>query len=101
MHTTFSALNRVAYIDTLSSETFDLLVIGGGITGAGIALDATSRGMKVALIEQLDFASGTSSRSTKLIHGGLRYLKQLEIALVHETGTERAILHKNAPHKIA
>jgi glycerol-3-phosphate dehydrogenase len=101
LHTTFSALNRVAYIDTLSSETFDLLVIGGGITGAGIALDATSRGMKVALIEQLDFASGTSSRSTKLIHGGLRYLKQLEIALVHETGTERAILHKNAPHIVS
>ncbi len=64
MHTTFSALNRVAYIDTLSSETFDLLVIGGGITGAGIALDAASRGMKVALIEQLDFASGTSSRAS-------------------------------------
>jgi glycerol-3-phosphate dehydrogenase len=64
LHTTFSALNRVAYIDTLSSETFDLLVIGGGITGAGIALDAASRGMKVALIEQLDFASGTSSRAS-------------------------------------
>jgi glycerol-3-phosphate dehydrogenase len=84
----------------LSTTFFDLLIIGGGITGAGIALDAASRGLKVALVEQKDFAYGTSSRSTKLIHGGLRYLKQGDIALVREVGRERAILFKNAPHVI-
>jgi len=77
-----------------------LLIIGGGITGAGIALDAASRGLRTALIEKEDFASGTSSRSTKLIHGGLRYLKQLEFALVKEVGSERAIVHKLAPHLV-
>ncbi len=82
----------------MSSSTFDLIVIGGGITGAGIALDASARGLKVALIEMQDFAAGTSSRSTKLIHGGLRYLKQLEFKLVAEVGKERAIVHHNAPH---
>ena len=82
----------------MSSSHFDLIVIGGGITGAGIALDATARGLKVALVEMQDFAAGTSSRSTKLIHGGLRYLKQLEFKLVAEVGKERAIVHKNAPH---
>ena len=73
-------------------------MIGGGATGAGIALDAASRGLKTALIEQRDFASGTSSKSTKLIHGGLRYLKQLDIGLVRESGTERAVVNKIAPH---
>jgi glycerol-3-phosphate dehydrogenase len=82
----------------LQSETYDLLVIGGGITGAGIALDAITRGLKVCLVEKSDYASGTSSRSTKLIHGGLRYLKQLEFGIVREVGQERAILYKNAPH---
>lgn len=94
----FSARNRSRYIQQMKDETFDLLVIGGGITGAGIALDAVTRGLKVCLIEKLDFASGTSSRSTKLIHGGLRYLKQLEFGIVREVGQERAILYKNAPH---
>jgi glycerol-3-phosphate dehydrogenase len=93
-------LNRATNIDKLKSESFDLLIIGGGITGAGIALDATSRGLRTALIEKEDFASGTSSRSTKLIHGGLRYLKQLEFALVKEVGSERAIVHKLAPHLV-
>ncbi|HLZ15540.1 MAG TPA: glycerol-3-phosphate dehydrogenase/oxidase, partial [Cyclobacteriaceae bacterium] len=74
--------------------------IGGGITGAGIALDAASRGLKTALIEKKDFAFGTSSRSTKLIHGGLRYLKQLEFGLVKEVGSERAVVHKLAPHLV-
>ena len=83
-----------------SSTPFDLLVIGGGITGAGVALDAASRGLKVALVEKGDFASGTSSKSTKLIHGGLRYLKQFEIALVREVGQERALIHKLAPHLV-
>ena len=94
----FSARNRTRYIQQLQNDSFDLLVIGGGITGAGIALDAITRGLKVCLIEKSDFASGTSSRSTKLIHGGLRYLKQLEFGIVREVGQERSILYKNAPH---
>lgn len=77
-----------------------MLIIGGGITGAGIALDAASRGLKTALIEKKDFAYGTSSRSTKLIHGGLRYLKQLEFGLVKEVGSERAVVHNLAPHLV-
>lgn len=96
----FSALNRPEMIQRIDDEMFDLLVIGGGVTGCGIALDAASRGLKVALVEQRDFASGTSSKSTKLIHGGLRYLKQLDIGLVRETGTERAIVHRLAPHLV-
>jgi glycerol-3-phosphate dehydrogenase len=82
----------------MSNSSFDVLVIGGGITGAGIALDATARGLKVALIDMQDFASGTSGRSTKLIHGGLRYLKQFEFKLVAEVGKEREIIHCIAPH---
>jgi glycerol-3-phosphate dehydrogenase len=87
-------------IRRLQSETFDLVVIGGGITGAGIALDAVTRGIRTALLERHDFAFGTSSRSTKLIHGGLRYLKQLEFGLVREVGSERAIVHRLAPHLV-
>lgn len=94
----FSAKNRDVLLQQLDQMTFDLLVIGGGITGAGIALDAASRGLKVILVEMQDFAGGTSSRSTKLIHGGLRYLKQLEFKLVSEVGKEREIIHRNAPH---
>src|SRR6187551_781237 len=96
----FSFFNRDEILKRLQSETFDLVVIGGGITGAGIALDAASRGLKTALLEKNDFAFGTSSRSTKLIHGGLRYLKQLEFGLVKEVGSERAIVHKLAPHLV-
>ena len=96
----FSNLNRTELRKKLASQTFDLLIIGGGITGAGIALDAASRGLNVALVEQNDFASGTSSKSTKLIHGGLRYLKQFDFFLVHEVGSERAILHQLAPHLV-
>ena len=95
---TFSVLNRHEQIDRATEETFDLLVIGGGITGAGIALDAAARGLSVALLEMQDFAEGTSSRSTKLVHGGLRYLKQFEIKEVAELGRERAIVYENAPH---
>ncbi|WP_299064367.1 FAD-dependent oxidoreductase [uncultured Polaribacter sp.] len=98
--TNFSYLNRNNSIKELKETEFDILIIGGGITGAGIALDAASRGMKVALIEKNDFASGTSSKSTKLIHGGLRYLKQFDFWLVKEVGTERAIVHKLAPHLV-
>jgi len=96
----FSNLNRKETLKTLASEEFDLIVIGGGITGGGVALDAASRGLKVALLEKGDFASGTSSKSTKLIHGGLRYLKQFDFWLVKEVGSERAIVHKLAPHLV-
>jgi glycerol-3-phosphate dehydrogenase len=96
----FSALNRNQIVNQLSTTTFDVLIIGGGITGAGIALDAATRGMKVALVEKNDFASGTSNKSTKLIHGGLRYLKQFDFWLVKEVGSERAIVHKLAPHLV-
>jgi glycerol-3-phosphate dehydrogenase len=96
----FSYLNRKKSTQDLQSNEFDVLIIGGGITGAGIALDAASRGMQVALIEKNDFASGTSSKSTKLIHGGLRYLKQFDFWLVKEVGTERAIVHDLAPHLV-
>ena len=92
--------NRSVKLNQLRTVHWDLLIIGGGITGAGIALDAASRGIKTALVEKNDFASGTSSKSTKLVHGGLRYLKQLEFALVSEVGRERAIVHKNAPHLV-
>jgi glycerol-3-phosphate dehydrogenase len=96
----FSAHRRSDAVQAAQDESFDLLVIGGGITGAGIALDAATRGLKTILIEKNDFAFGTSSRSTKLIHGGLRYLKQLEFALVKEVGSERAIVHNLAPHLV-
>ncbi|MEO5602549.1 MAG: glycerol-3-phosphate dehydrogenase/oxidase, partial [Cyclobacteriaceae bacterium] len=96
----FSVFEREKILRRLRTETFDLLVIGGGITGAGIALDAASRGLKTALVEKNDFAFGTSSRSTKLIHGGLRYLKQLEFGLVREVGSERAVVHSLAPHLV-
>jgi glycerol-3-phosphate dehydrogenase len=96
----FSAKHRKEIMFEFQESVYDILIIGGGITGAGIALDAASRGMKVALIEKNDFASGTSSKSTKLIHGGLRYLKQFDFWLVKEVGMERAIVHKLAPHLV-
>lgn len=96
----FSAYGRLNILNKLASQEWDILVIGGGITGAGIALDASLRGLHVGLVEKADFGSGTSSRSTKLIHGGLRYLKRGELKLVQEVGRERAILHANAPHLV-
>ena len=96
----FSVLDREKQLKKIVSKKFDIVIIGGGVTGAGIALDDASRGMSVCLIEKDDFASGTSNKSTKLIHGGLRYLKQLEIGLVRESGSERAIVHKLAPHLV-
>lgn len=95
-----SNLHRSEIVSKLQREPFDLLVVGGGITGAGIALDAAARGIRVALVEQEDFGSGTSSKSTKLIHGGLRYLKNLELQLVREVGRERAVVHALAPHLV-
>lgn len=98
MAASFSASTRNERLQQMSRQIFDLIVIGGGITGAGIALDAQTRGMSAALLEMQDFASGTSSRSTKLVHGGLRYLKQLEVRVVAEVGKERAIVYENGPH---
>lgn len=94
----FTNLKRKDLISKLKEKKFDLLVIGGGITGAGIALDATTRGLSTAVLEMQDFAAGTSSRSTKLVHGGLRYLKQLDVKVVAEVGKERAIVYENGPH---
>lgn len=96
----FDSRKRDEYKSIISNKTFDVLVIGGGITGAGISLDASSRGLNTCLIDMNDFASGTSSKSTKLIHGGLRYLEQFKFKLVHETGNERAILSNIAPHLV-
>lgn len=93
-----SAETRRDNIDWLKNNQLDLLVIGGGITGAGVALNASVKGMAIGLIEMQDFAAGTSSRSTKLVHGGLRYLKNFEVALVANVAKERAIIHKNASH---
>jgi glycerol-3-phosphate dehydrogenase len=95
-----TVFDRAANLARLGSEQFDVLVIGGGITGAGVALDAATRGLSVALVEKGDFASGTSSKSSKLIHGGLRYLQQREIRLVYENLHERQRLLKNAPHLV-
>ena len=88
---------RTHNLSLLESEQFDVLVIGGGITGAGVALDAVARGYKVALVEKVDFASGTSSKSTKLVHGGIRYLPEFDFALVREALVERGTLLRNAP----
>ncbi|MGD8370285.1 MAG: glycerol-3-phosphate dehydrogenase/oxidase [Syntrophobacterales bacterium] len=97
---TFSYRTRIANLKRMQEEEFDLVVIGGGVTGAAIARDAAMRGMKVALIEKIDFASGTSSKSSRMIHGGLRYLKQLDIGLVKESLSEREKLLHLAPHLV-
>ncbi len=96
----FSWRTRRASLEKFKQEVFDVLIIGGGITGAGLALDAAARGLKTALVEKRDFAAGTSSRSTKLIHGGLRYLEQFDFSLVREALQERAILTRTAPHLV-
>ena len=93
-------MNREEMLGRISDRTepWDMLVIGGGATGVGIAVDAASRGFDILLLEQSDFGKGTSSRSTKLIHGGVRYLQQGNVALVMEALRERGILRTNAPH---
>jgi glycerol-3-phosphate dehydrogenase len=96
----FSYRTRAKALQRFGDEIFDLLIIGGGITGAAVARDASSRGLKVALVERRDFAWGTSSRSSKLIHGGLRYLENMEFALVFEALAERALLLKTVPHLV-
>ncbi len=96
--THLDSTRRSIALDSLEEGTFDLAVIGGGITGAGVAREASLRGLRVALLEGEDFASGTSGRSSKLIHGGLRYLAMGDVALVRETALERKVLHRMAPH---
>ena len=96
----FSFRTRERSLQRFQDEVFDVLIIGGGITGAAVARDASSRGLKVALVERMDFAFGTSSRSSKLIHGGLRYLQNLEFGLVFEALSERSHLLKTAPHMV-
>jgi len=86
----FSYQTRIAEIAKAQTDEFDLLVIGGGITGAGVAVQAAAAGMKTALVEMQDFAEGTSSRSTKLVHGGIRYLKTFDVEVVSDTVGERA-----------
>src|SRR5438876_5151888 len=93
-------LSRADALETLGGERFDVVVIGGGITGAGVALDAATRGYSVALVEKADFASGTSSRSSKLVHGGLRYLQNFDLGLVREALLERQLLVSLAPHLV-
>jgi len=94
--------DRDRYLEDLRADPyFDIIIIGGGATGLGVALDAASRGFKTLLLEQADFAKGTSSRSTKLIHGGVRYLGQGDIRLVYEALFERGLLLKNAPHLVS
>ena len=95
-----TAFDRAAALARMADETFDVLVIGGGITGAGVALDAAGRGLRTALVERGDFAAGTSSRSSKLVHGGLRYLQQKEFRLVYEALAERQRLLRLAPHLV-
>jgi len=92
---------RAAMVQRLATETFDVVVIGGGITGAGVVLDAASRGLRAALVEADDFASGTSSKSSKLVHGGLRYLQNGDVRLVYEALHERQRLRRNAPHLVS
>lgn len=95
---TFSFKERKQLMGHLGEAKYDVIIVGGGITGTGIALDCVTRRLKTLLVEMQDFAAGTSSRSTKLVHGGLRYLKQFEINMVAEVGRERAIVYENAPH---
>ncbi|MBO1913558.1 FAD-dependent oxidoreductase, partial [Microvirga sp. 3-52] len=94
----FSHVERKNILTRLKDEQYDVIIIGGGITGTGIALDCTTRGLRTLLVEMQDFSAGTSSRSTKLVHGGLRYLKQFEVKMVSDVGKERAIVYENAPH---
>jgi glycerol-3-phosphate dehydrogenase len=99
-HSPLSQDERQAALRRMAADGVDVLVIGGGITGAGVALEAAARGYRTGLLEKADFASGTSSKSTKLVHGGIRYLPQFDFALVHEALVERGRLVRNAPHLV-
>src|ERR687891_2731566 len=94
------SFDRSGALARLGDEPFDVLVVGGGITGGGVALDAASRGLRTALVERDDFASGTSSKSSKLVHGGMRYLQNGDVRLGYEAGRERQRLRRNAPHLV-
>ncbi len=93
-------IERSQALAALSEDEFDVVVVGGGITGAGVALDAATRGYSVALLERADYASGTSSRSSKLVHGGLRYLQNFDLGLVREALLERQLMVALAPHLV-
>src|SRR4051794_38793575 len=93
-------LTRAAAVEAVAGQSFEVVVIGGGITGAGVALDAASRGYSVALLERGDYAIGTSSRSSKMVHGGLRYLQNLDLGLVREALLERQLMVQLAPHLV-
>ena len=93
-------LSRADALRAMAAEPFDIVVVGGGITGVGVALDASARGYSVALVERADFASGTSSRSSKLVHGGLRYLQNFDLGLVREALLERQLNAALAPHLV-
>src|SRR3954466_15503483 len=93
-------LSRADALQALSTESFDVAVIGGGITGAGVALDAASRGYSVALVERDDYAVGTSSRSSKMIHGGLRYLQNFDLGLAPQAPLDRQVMVQLAPHLV-
>src|SRR5690348_18243882 len=93
-------LTRAAALEEIAGRRFEVVVIGGGITGAGVALDAASRGYSVALLERGDYAEGTSSRSSKLVHGGLRYLQNFDLGLVREALLERQLMVSLAPHLV-
>src|SRR3954464_11806254 len=93
-------ISRPAALKALREERFDVVVIGGGVTGAGVALDAASRGYSVAIVERSDWAAGTSSRSSKLVHGGLRYLQNFDLGLVREALLERQLMVQLAPHLV-
>ena len=96
----FSYHTRRQNLEHLATEPLDLLVIGGGVTGTGIVWDAALRGLRVGLLEKVDFGSGTSGRSARLVHGGLRYLAHLQIGMVYESSRERRTLLRIAPHLI-
>ena len=96
-----AVITRADALAALERDAFDIAVVGGGITGAGVALDAASRGYSVALVERADYASGTSSRSSKLVHGGLRYLQNFDLGLVREALRERSLMVTLAPHLVA
>jgi glycerol-3-phosphate dehydrogenase len=93
-------LSRADALEAMTADRFDVVVIGGGVTGAGVALDAASRGYSVALVERDDYAVGTSSRSSKMVHGGLRYLQNFDLGLVREALLERQLMVQLAPHLV-
>ncbi len=100
LHTGFAVISRANALAAMHRDTFDVVVIGGGITGAGVALDAATRGYSVALVERDDFSCGTSSRSSKMVHGGLRYLQNFDLGLVREALLERQLMVRLAPHLV-